>query len=121
MELNRGYDNQEDESHRFRDDYCPLNAAEKRDRWPKPRIDEVFNKINGSAALTTIYLFEVCWQICMAEGNKKKAMFLCRYGTYWFEVIPFGLMKSGAVFQRVMERILVHFENDKCCIDDIVI
>lgn len=48
-------------------------------------------------------------------------MFMCRYGTFQFEVMPFGLMNSGATFQRMMDTILANVSNVKCYIDDVVI
>ena len=106
---------------RFCVDYRRLNAVMKRDRWPMPRVDEIFDEINGSKIFTTIDLFQGYWQIKMDEACKEKTTFICRYGTYQFEVMPMGLMNSGATFQRMMDTILVNVSNVKCYIDDVVI
>ena len=57
----------------------------------------------------------------MDEACKEKTTFICRYGTYQFEVMPFGLMNSGATIQRMMDNILANVSNVKCYIDDVVI
>lgn len=93
----------------------------KRVRWPMPRFDEILDEINGSNLFTTIDLFQGYWKIKMDEMCEEKTTFLCRYGTYHFEVMPFGLMNSGAMFQRMMDNILANISNLKCYIDDVVI
>ena len=106
---------------RFCVDFRKLNAVMKRDRWPMPRVDEIFDEIKGSTVFTTIDLFQGYWQIKMDESCKEKTTFVCRYGTYQFEVMPFGLMNAGATFQRMMDQMLVNVSNVKCYIDDVVI
>ena len=71
-----------DGSPRFCVDYRRLNAIMKRDRWPMPRVDEIFDEINGSKIFTTIDLFQGYWQIRMDEACKEKTTFICRYGTF---------------------------------------
>ncbi len=55
----------------------------------------------------------------MDETDKEKAAFICRYGTFQFEVMPFGLMNSQALFQRMMDRILVNVGNVRCYVDGV--
>ena len=98
-------------SPRFCVDYRRLNAVMKRERWPMPRVDEIFDEINGSTVFTTNDLFQGYWQIKMEESCNEKTTIICRYGTFQFEVMPFGLMNSGATFQRMMDRILANVEN----------
>ena len=43
---------------RFCVDYRRLNAIMKRDRWPMPHVDEIFNEINESKIFKTIELFQ---------------------------------------------------------------
>lgn len=57
----------------------------------------------------------------MDEACKEKTTFICRYVTYKFDVTLFGLMNSGATFQRMMDNILANVDNVNCYIDDGVI
>ncbi len=57
----------------------------------------------------------------MYETFKDKAAFICRYGTFQLEVMPFGLMNSHATFQRMMNRILLKVDNVRFFVDDVVI
>ena len=43
------------------------------------------------------------------------------YGTFQFEVMPFGLMNSEATFQRIIDRIVANVESVMCYADDVVI
>ncbi len=110
-----------DGSPQFCVDYRKLNAAIHADRWPLPRVDEILDDMEGSSVFTTIDLFQGYWQIKMDETCKKKAAFICRYETFQFEVMSFGLMNSQATFQRMTDRILLNVANVRCCIDDDVI
>ena len=67
----------------------------KRDRWQVPRVDEIFDEISGSTVSTTIDLFQGYRQINVEKSCKEKKKFICRYGTFQFEVMPFGFMNSG--------------------------
>ena len=106
---------------RFCVDYRKLNAVMKQDRWPMPKVEEIFDEVKGSKIFTAIDLFQGYWQIKMDEACKEKTTFICRYGTFQFEVMPFGLMNSGATFQRMMDKMLCNVKNVKCYVDDVVI
>lgn len=50
---------------RFCVDFRKLNGVMKRDRWPMPRVDEIFDELKGSTVFTTFDLFHGYWQIKM--------------------------------------------------------
>ncbi len=64
------------------------------DRWPLPRADEIIEDLAGSTVFSTVGLFSGFWQIKMDDACKEKTTFVCKYGTYQFEVMPFGLMNA---------------------------
>ena len=47
--------------------------------------------------------------------------FICKFGTYQFEVMPLGLKNSGVTFQRIADNILVNVTNVNCYVDDVII
>lgn len=57
----------------------------------------------------------------MSESCKEKTTFVCRCGTYQFDVMPFGLMNAPSTFQRMMDRLLGIFPFVKVYLDDLVI
>ena len=90
------------------------------DRWPLPRVDQILDGMNGSSVFTTIDLFLGYWQIKMDEACSEKGAFTCRYCTFEFEVMLFGLMNSQSTFQRMRDRILLRENNVRCYVDDVV-
>ena len=110
-----------DGKHRFCVDYRTLNRVMKADRWPLPKIEEIFDDLEGSTVFTTLDLFSGYWQVKMAEASKEKISFVTRYGTYQFEVMPFGLMNAPSTFQRMMDIVLKDLPFARVYIDDVVI
>lgn len=90
---------------RFFVDYRVLNKRMKPDCWHIPKIQEIFDDLSGGKVFTTLDLFSGYWQIRLGEGCKEKTTFVCRFGTYQFEVMPFGLMNAPSTSQRMMDQI----------------
>ena len=82
-----------DGSSRFCIDLRKLNAVMKSGKWPVPCVEGIFDDLRGSSIFTTLDLFQGYWQIKMDETCKEKTTFICIFGTYQFEVMPFGLKK----------------------------
>ncbi len=57
----------------------------------------------------------------MEEACNDKTTFVCKYGTYQFEVMPFGLMHAPATFQKMMDRLFQDMDFVRLYLDDIVI
>lgn len=106
---------------RFCVDYRVLNKLMKGDRWPLPKIQEIFDDLLGSCFFTSLDLFSGYWQIRLSKGCRDKTTFVCRFGTFRFEVMPFGLMNAPATFQRLMDRILEELPFVRVYMDDVII
>ena len=106
---------------RFCVDYRILNRKIKPDRWPLPRIEEIFDELGGNSLFTTLDLFSGYWQIRMDTACKEMTTFVTRYSTYKFEVMPFGLMNAPSTFQRMMDEMVKDLPFVRAYLDDVVV
>jgi hypothetical protein len=68
----------------MRIDYRALNKATIRNKYPLPRIDEVWDQIGGSKYFSSLDLRSGYNQIRVAEEDVKKTCFRTRYGAFEF-------------------------------------
>nr|GEX60815.1 putative reverse transcriptase domain-containing protein [Tanacetum cinerariifolium] len=83
-----------DRSFRMCIDYRELNELTVKNRYPLPRIDDLFNQLQGSSVYSKIYMRSGYHQLRVCEENIPKTMFRTRYGHYEFQVMPFGLINE---------------------------
>lgn len=110
-----------DDSWRFCIDYRKLNKKICRDSYPIPRIDDIVNNLSGARYFAELDLNSGYWQTEITEGGHKTA-FVTSTGLYEFNVVPFGLATSQAVFQRMMDKVLgsLKFKGVMVYVDNIV-
>lgn len=84
-------------------DYRALNSATVRNRYPLPRVDELFDRLQGARYFSTIDLKTGYWQIAMAENSISLTAFTSRHGHFEWTVLPMGLTNAPAEFMRLME------------------
>ena len=93
----------------------------KADRCPLAKIEEIFGDLEGSAYFISMDLFSGYWKIRMAQQCKEMTTFVCRYGKYKFEFMPFALMNAASTFQRMMDTIARGFPFVRVYLDDVVV
>ncbi|GJT45649.1 putative reverse transcriptase domain-containing protein [Tanacetum coccineum] len=85
-------------------DYRELNKLTIKNRYPLPRIDDLFDQLQGARYFSKIDLRSVS-QLKANDDDILKTAFRTRYGHFEFTVMPFGLTNAPAVFMDLMNRV----------------
>ncbi|GKA81977.1 putative reverse transcriptase domain-containing protein [Tanacetum coccineum] len=83
-------------------DYRKLNKLTVKNRYPLPRIDDLFDQSQGSKVYSKIDLRSGYHQLRVRDEDFPKTAFRTRYGHYKFQVMPFGLTNAPTVFVDLM-------------------
>ncbi|GIL51949.1 hypothetical protein Vafri_7922, partial [Volvox africanus] len=104
-------------------DYRGLNAVTVKNRYPLPRVDDLLDKLRGSAYFSSTDLQQGYNQIRIAESDIPKSAFRTPFGHYEYTVLSFGLVNAPATFQAAMNRIFGPYIDRfvVCYLDDILV
>nr|GEY17537.1 putative reverse transcriptase domain-containing protein [Tanacetum cinerariifolium] len=94
-----------DGSFRMCINYRELNKLTVKNRYPLPRINDLFDQLQGSKVYSKIDLRSGYHQLRVREEDIPKTAFRTRYGHYEFQVMPFGLTNAPAVFMDLMNQV----------------
>ena len=84
--------------------FTDLNNACPKDSFPLPQIDQLVDSMAGHKLLTFMDAFSKYNQIQMVEKDQEKIAFLTNQEFYYYKVMPFGLKKAGATYQRLVNQ-----------------
>ena len=86
-------------------DYTDLNEACPEDSFPVRRIDHIVDASAGHMILSFLDAFSRYHQIPMHPPDIEKTAFNTPHELYCYNVMPFGLKKVGATYQRLVTKI----------------
>ena len=104
-------------------DYRQLNKMTVKNKYPLPRINDLFNQLNGASVFSKIDLRSEYHQLRIKDADAHKTAFRTRYGHYVFLVMPFGLTNTYVAFMYLMNRVFRPYVDQSVVvfIDDILV
>src|SRR4051812_5920260 len=104
-------------------DYRPLNLATIKNKYPLPRINDLYDQLAGSSVFSKMDLRLGYHQIKIRNKDIPKMAFTTRYGLYEYTIMSFGLTNAPATFSRLMNSIFMEYLDKFIVVylDDILI
>ena len=98
-----------------------VNRAAKLDRYPIPKIEDLFASLTGGQKFSKLDLSQAYNQIVLDEESRKYVVINTHKGLYRFNRLPFGVASAPGIFQRVMENLLRDIPHVTVYLDDVLV
>jgi hypothetical protein len=104
-------------------DYRTLNDVTMKNKYPLPRMEDLFDQMRGARVFSMIDLRSGYHQMKIRPSNIPKMAFSTRYDLYEFTVMSFGLTNAPAYFMNLMNKVFMEYLDRFIVvfIDDIII
>ena len=98
-----------------------INPVSKLDRYPIPKVEDLFAKLSGGKTFTKLDLSQAYQQLLLDDDSKKYAVINTHKGLYQYTRLPYGVSSAPGIFQRTMENLLKGIPGVVVYLDDILI
>src|SRR3954467_12828467 len=87
--------------------YRKLNDVTIKNKYPLPKIEDLFDQLTGAKVFYKIDLRTGYHQLKIRAEDIPKTAFTIRYGLYEYTVMSFGLTNAPAYFMNLMNNIFI--------------
>jgi hypothetical protein len=92
-------------------DYRALNEVTIKNKYPLPRIEDLFDQLRGASVFSKIDLRSGYHQLRIRPSDIPKTTFITKYRLYEFTVMSFGLTNALAFFMNLMNNVFMDYLN----------
>lgn len=98
-----------------------INKHLSDNQQPLPRIEDIFNALQGGCSFTKLDLVSAYNQLELDEPSRKLVAWITHRGVFLVNRLPFGVKPATDIFQRELERVLIGIPGVVNFLDDIVV
>jgi hypothetical protein len=90
-------------------DYRALNEVTIKNKYPLPKIEDIFDQLRGASVFSKIDLRSGYHQLRIRPLDILKTTFITKYGLYEFTVMSFGLTNVPSFFMYLMNSVFMDY------------
>jgi hypothetical protein len=90
-------------------DYRSLDEVTVKNKYPLPKIEDLFDQLRGANVFSKINLRLGYHQLRIRPSDIPKTTFVTKYGLYEFTVMSFGLTNALAYFMYLMNNVFMDY------------
>lgn len=98
-----------------------MNPVSKLDRYPIPKVEDLFTRLRGGKYFTKLDLSQAYTQLPLEDDSKRYVVINTHKGLFQYTRLPFGIFSAPRIFQRVFENILKGIVRVVVYLDDILV